>query len=108
MGAFRTAYRVADPAGKSWRDGLPVDCSGKTPNGSSFSDIKTLRQLLAKNPEQLARGVARHLVTYATGAPAGVLDRAAIEALVKTTAGDEYGMRSLIHAVVQSELFRWK
>jgi len=43
----------------------------------------------------------------AIGAPATALDQPAIDALVKSIGG-EYGMRSLIHAVVHSELFRCK
>lgn len=104
-GRYRTAYRVAKD--KTWQDGPAVDCSGKTPDGKTFADIRDLRALLIKQPELLARGLARHLVTYATGAPVTAIDQPAIEALVKS-AGGEYGVRSLIHAVVQSELFRTK
>ena len=64
--------------------------------------------MLAARPEQLARGVTRHLVTYATGAPPTPLDDRAIDAIVKTAEPNGYGLRSLVHAVVQSELFRWK
>jgi hypothetical protein len=104
-GRYRTAYREAKDQG--WRDGLPVDCSGKAPDGRTFTGIAELRRMLAAQPEPLARGMARHLVTYATGAPVGALDQPAIEALVKGVGG-EFGLRSLVHAVVQSELFRWK
>jgi mono/diheme cytochrome c family protein len=104
-GRHRTAYRVAKD--KGWQDGPAVDCSGKTPDGKTFADIRELRALLAANPEALARGLARHLVTYATGAPVSAIDQPAIEALVKSVGG-EYGVRALIHAVVQSEPFRSK
>jgi hypothetical protein len=67
-----------------------------------------LRQLLGKDPEQLARGITRQLVTYAAGAPAGRVDQPAIERIVRAAAPDNYGLRSLIHAVVQSQLFGWK
>jgi hypothetical protein len=118
-GGFRTKYREVDPdiaslpanqrqGRPTWRDGLPVDCSGQTPDGHAFTGIAELRQLLSKNPEQLARGVTRHLITYATGAPATPLDQAAIDAIVKSTAAEDYGLRSIVHAVVQSEVFRWK
>ena len=118
-GAFRKNYRVVDPEVvalppdkrkglQTWRDGLPVDCSGKTPDGRAFAGIAELRQMLAKNPEQLARGVTRHLVTYATGTPPTRIDEPAIEAIVKNAAPGDYGLRSLVHAVVQSELFRSK
>ncbi len=104
-GRFREKYREAN--GNAWRNGLAVDCSGKTPDGKTFSSIVELRKMLDAKPEQLARGMARHLVTYATGAPVTALDQAAIDALVKSVGG-EYGLRSLVHAVVQSELFRFK
>ncbi len=112
-GAFRTNYRTPDPEAKTkgaqrWKDGPPVDCTGKTPDGAEFSGVKALRQLMAKRPEMLATGVARHLVTYATGAPAGRLDEPAIAEIVKQSAPGDYGLRSLIHNLVQSEIFRNK
>jgi mono/diheme cytochrome c family protein len=119
VGGFRTAYREPDPevlalpadqrkGRRTWRDGLPVDCTGTTPAGQAFSGIVQLRQLLARDPEQLARGVTRHLVAYATGAPATAIDQAAIQAVAASAKADGYGLRSLVHALVQSELFRWK
>jgi len=118
-GGFRQKYRevnpevVAIPAHQrkgrpTWRDGLPVDASGETPDGQKFTGIGELRQALSKHPEQLSRGVTRHLITYATGTPPNGLDQQAIEHIVKSTAADDYGLRSLVHAIVQSELFRWK
>jgi hypothetical protein len=47
-------------------------------------------------------------VTYATGTrPLGV-DTIAIEALVADARLDAYGFRSLLHCVIQSDLFRNK
>ena len=110
-GTYRKTYRVLNPerkAGPWWTEGLPVDCSGKTPTGQTFADIRELRKAVAQNPAQLARGVTRHLVTYATGAPATRLDQPAIESIVTAAAKDNHGLRSLVHGVVQSELFRSK
>lgn len=119
MGGFRTNYRTVSTDDKGlkpgqeknaakWRDGLPVDCSGITPDGKPFANVRELRQMLAQNPYQLARGVTRHLITYATGEPATPIDQPAIEAIVKDAARDDYGLRSIVHAVIQSELFRFK
>ena len=112
MGNLRTNYRTADAAaikGKSkWKEGPPVDSTGITPEGAAFSGIKQLREILAKNPEQLARGVTSNLVTYSTGSPASQLDQKAIEAIVKNSQPDDYGLRSIIHGVIQSDLFRSK
>lgn len=110
-GSYRKNYRVLNPERKSgpwWTDGLAVDCSGKTPTGQTFADIRELRKNVASNPAQLARGVTRHLVTYATGAPPTRLDQPALDAIVAASAKDNHGLRSLIHGVVQSDLFRSK
>lgn len=119
MGGFRKNYRVADPEyaqlppnerqnRNPWKDGLPVDCAGVTPTGQTFAGIQELRQALAKNPAQLARGVTRHLITYSTGTPASPLDQRAIDAIVESSASADYGLRTLVRGVVQSELFRSK
>ena len=110
-GTYRKNYRILNPERKSgpwWADGLPVDSSGQTPTGQAFKDIRDLRQTLAQNPAQLARGLTRHLVTYATGAPPTRLDQPAIESIVTAAAPNNYPLRALIHGVVQSDLFRWK
>ena len=110
MGQFRTKYRVSNgEKGKQrWKEGLPVDCSGTTPGGKSFASIQELRRLLAQRPDQLARGVTRHLLTYATGEPTTPIDQPTVESIVKAAAKDRYGLRSLVHAVVQSQLFQTK
>lgn len=118
-GGFRTKFRELNPEvaklrpdqrqGRApWRDGLKVDCAGQTPDGMAFRNVGDLRKLLASNPRQLALGLTRHLITYATGTPPTGVDEPAIEAIVQKTAADDYPVRSLIHALVQSEVFRNK
>jgi hypothetical protein len=92
----------------AWRNHLPVESAGTLPDGRPFADIKALRKMLSERPEQLAAGVASHLVTYGTGMrPLGV-DNVAIETIVAQTKPEAYGFRSLLHSVIQSELFRTK
>ncbi len=112
MGQYRDHYRLLaekQPRGKPmWTDGLPVDSSGITPEGKEFEDIVQLRELLGNQPEKLAWGVTQHLMTYATATPTGPLDAQAIQQIVDQAASDQYGLRSLVHGIVQSPLFRWK
>jgi len=92
----------------TWRNHLPVESNGSTPDGKEFTGIADLRKRLADDPGQLAYGVGSHLVTYATGMrPLGV-DGLAIETIAEQTKPDAYGLRSLLHAVIQSDLFRKK
>jgi uracil-DNA glycosylase len=92
----------------AWRNHLPVESAGTLPDGRPFADIKALRAVLAEQPDLLARGVAGHLVTYGTGMrPLGV-DAVALERIVAQSKPEGYGFRSLLHAVIQSDLFRTK
>lgn len=119
MGGWRDRYR-ADGDGQpdvgigkggqkfAFHSALPVDASGELPDGRKFADIRGLKRLLLDDEEQVARNLARQLTVYATGAPIRFSDRPEIEAILKRTRADQYGVRSLIREVVQSRLFREK
>src|SRR2546421_2431044 len=84
---------------------LPTDASGMLPDGRQFHDVRELKQLLLANEKQLARNLARQLTVYATGAPIHFADREPIEQILERASSSHYGVRSLIHELVQSELF---
>jgi len=48
------------------------------------------------------------LITYATGRAPQAADQAVVEAIVVKIGADNYGLRSLVHEIVQSELFQNK
>ena len=48
------------------------------------------------------------LVAYATGRAPQPADRDAVERIFAQISGKDYGLRSLIHEIVRSELFRSK
>jgi hypothetical protein len=116
MGGWRERYRseaggeLAKGLAKSGQKfafhyALPVDASGELPDGRKFRDIKEFKQLLLENEEQLARNLTQQLVVYATGAPIRFSDRPAISKILANSRAGEYGVRSLVHGIVQSELF---
>jgi hypothetical protein len=120
MGGWREKYRAvsleAPPAFGFGRNGhpfafhyaQPVDPSGELPDGRPFTDVRDFKQLLLADEAQLARNIARQLVIFATGAPIRFSDRAAIEKIVAEAKPSQYGVRTLVHGVIQSELFRNK
>jgi hypothetical protein len=63
---------------------------------------------LLSDRDQLARALAVKLLTYATGVSVTTADHPKIEAIVESIRGQNYGFRSLVHEVVQSELFQNK
>lgn len=121
MGGWRTRYRAShqgqgDKVMGFGHDGLifkfllgqPVDATGELPDGRAFSDIREFRQALLAGEEKLARNLAQQLAVYATGAPIRFSDRAQIARIVERSRASDYGVRSLIHELVQSELFLHK
>ena len=117
MGGWRDRYRATAEDGdvepgfgkNGWpldfRYALPVDASGQLPDGRTFQDIRDFKRLLLADETQIARNVARQLTVYATGAPIRFADRAAIERILDGARADQYGVRSLVHQIVQSDLF---
>jgi hypothetical protein len=86
----------------------PVDPSGVLPDGRGFKDVRDLKRLLLRDERQIARNIVRQLVTYSTGAPVRFSDRSAVEAILDRTRAGGYGVKSLIHALIASDLFRSK
>jgi Protein of unknown function (DUF1592)/Protein of unknown function (DUF1588)/Protein of unknown function (DUF1587)/Protein of unknown function (DUF1585)/Protein of unknown function (DUF1595) len=117
MGGFRERYRaVAEDATPekgigmngqafAFHFGLPVDSSGTLADGRRFQDVRELKRILLSDERALARNIACQLAIYATGAPISFSDRASIEHILDRSAAHRWGMRSIIHSIIQSELF---
>lgn len=124
IGGWRENYRVVaerknwvnnrvGPLAKylaAWQYGLgpAIDPADVLPDGRAFADILEFKKLLLSNPEQIARCFTEKLLTYATGQPIGLSDRRDVDQIVVETQATDYGVRSLVHAVVASDLFRRK
>lgn len=97
-----------DPIG-GWRDRIEntkVDASGELPSGETFSDVVGLKKILVQRQDMFARMLTDRLLTYACGRRMEALDESTVEKTVSKVSQAKYGMRSLIEAVVMSELFR--
>jgi hypothetical protein len=120
MGGWRDRYRGVDeskPAEKGigkngqpfeFHYALPVDSTGVLPDGRTFNGIRDLKRLLLTDEHQLAMNMAKQLTVFATGAPVRFSDRVQIAKMVENARADQYGVRSIIHQVVESDLFRNK
>ena len=87
---------------------LPVDCSGELWDERKFADIREFKRLLLGDERLIARNLARQFIVYATGAPVRFGDRAEVERILDRSRASGYGVRTLLHEVVQSELFQYK
>src|SRR4051812_512757 len=120
MGAHRVRYRAVAENVKpepgfgmngqafAFHYGLPVDSTGELPDGHAFNDIKEFKRLVLRDELPIARNLARQLVAFATGAPVRYMERPQIDKIMEQAKASDYGVRSMIHGIVQSELFQVK
>ncbi len=112
---FRTRYRATGgeltfgdftvPA--PYTEGLPVDSTGVTPAGNTFAGIEDYKRLMLRNDlEQVARNLTAQFLVYATGAEIEFADRDAVEGILARLRDDGYPIRTMLHEVVRSDLFR--
>ena len=75
------------------------------PDGRRFHDVDEFKQLIAADPDRIAGCLAEKLIVYATGSGISYADRRAVNEIVKSVRPRNFGLRSLVHAVVQSPVF---
>jgi mono/diheme cytochrome c family protein len=116
IGGWREFYRTSgngkpvmiDGRRMPYLRGPKVDPADVMADGRAFKDIDEFKQLLLRDKDQLARALATRLTTYATGAATQTADQPEIEAIVRKIRERDYGLRTLVHEVVQSRLFLHK
>jgi hypothetical protein len=116
IGGWRDNYRssgngqpvVIDGKRMHYLKGPKVDAADVLPDGRRFRNIDELKQLLLKDKDQLARALIEKLLTYATGAAPGASDKPEIEVIIRKIREKNYGLRTLVHEVVKSDLFQRK
>ena len=72
----------------------------------TFADIREFKQRLLPDERQIARNFAEQLIVYATGTPISFADRDGVDGILDNSSQSKYGVWSILHAVIQSELFR--
>ncbi len=116
IGGWRDNYRVTgsgatviiDGRRMAYHRGKPVDPSDVLADGSRFQNVDEFKQLLLRDKDQLARAITTKLLTYATGSAPAAIDKPEIERIVGQVREHNYGLRSIVHEVVQSALFQTK
>ena len=116
IGNYREFYRGTErtraypqplfpTSGRAIFRGADVEQGGTTPEGRTFKDISDYKRLLLEDKDQLARSLTQKLIIYATGADIQFADREVIEQIVATLRTHNYGLRTLVHEIVQSRVF---
>jgi hypothetical protein len=119
-GRWRTVYRAIPESAKDkvvgipgidiryYTSGKPVDPGFAMADGRAFKNVDEFKTIVLADPAQIARCVTEKLVVYLTGAPVQFADREVIETIVQRAATSDYGLRTLVHEVIQSRIFTHK
>lgn len=111
IGGWRQRYRSLEgnrqdrvPKTNYYR-GLSVESHGSLGRGREFHNFIEFRQRLLEDPELIAQAIASKLLVYGCGRPVTHADQSMVNRVVEQTRQHGYGLKAMIHAVVESELF---
>ena len=105
IGQWRTQ---ANGEGFRGRNAPPIEISGEFPEGDAFASLEEYKAGLLKRKDPFARNLTTKVLTYALTRPVGYADHQTVDAITATLRRDDYQIRTLIRAVVSSELFQTK
>jgi hypothetical protein len=117
IGGWRDHYRglgsgreklTVKGAKAQFHPAAPVDPSGELIGGKAFANVDEFKKAMLADREQIARCIAEKLLTYATGHTLDFVDRDSVQRIVERTRAKDFGLRSIVHEVVQSETFLTK
>ena len=95
-----------------WRTkdaGLPIDASGKLPDGTKFKGPGELRKiLLTGHRDEFVATVTEKLLTYALGRGVEYYDLPTVRSIMRETAKDNYRLPALISTIVKSTPFQMR
>ena len=98
-----------------WRDQdnfnkvkVAINPAGSLYKGPSFESYAELRDIIYDRADDFNYGLIRNLLSYSLGRPVAFSDRALMDDLHLEMKKDQFSMRSLIHAIVQSKEFKTK
>ncbi|OWK37918.1 hypothetical protein FRUB_07038 [Fimbriiglobus ruber] len=111
-GGFRKQYLryYVEPknADKGWGKVITagnVDPSGQLATGEKFADVREFKRLLLQNEDRFAHCLTEKLMTFALGRELGFSDRDYVDGVLKSSAANGRGLRTLVHAIVESPAF---
>jgi len=86
--------------------GPDVVIDGELSEGERFADFQEFRALLLQREEQILRGIAKKLLVYGSGRPMTLADESSVNFVVAQARQKNLGLKSMVQAVVESEMFQ--
>ena len=76
-----------------------------TVDNKPFHDIQQFKTLLLREKGLISTCLTEKLLVYGTGRKIGFSDRDAVQQIVKDVTNQGSGLKTLIHEIIQSDLF---
>ncbi|MDB4652502.1 DUF1585 domain-containing protein, partial [bacterium] len=73
--------------------------------GETFKGIREYKKILANQKSMVTENLLKQLVVYSTGAEIQFADRDKVAKMTEDNLKKSGGVRDLIHAMIQSDLF---
>lgn len=87
---------------------LPIDSSGRLPDGTAFEGPTGLRAILLERRDQFVSTLTEKLLAYSLGRAPEYFDRPTVRDITRAAAADNYRWSSIIVGIVQSPPFRMR
>lgn len=87
---------------------LPIDTSGKLPDGREFAGALGLRDVLLEDFDAVREALAAQLLTYALGRGLEYHDECAVKEIAAATKQNGDTLAAMVHAVVESGPFQMR
>ena len=105
IGMWRTK---ANGEGFRGRNVPTLDVSGTFPEGDAYDSLEQYKAGLLKRKDPFSRNLATQMLTYALTRPIGYADHQTVDSVTAALGQNEFRIRTLIRAIVASELFQTK
>jgi len=110
IGGWRENYRALDSDNGGRRpklvDGKPVLSNDTILNVGPYEDFNQFRQILLEQQHLVYHNMAAQLARFALGRNLNFADRDDLQTIVNQTTARNAGMRTMVHALIQSPLFQ--
>lgn len=104
---FDTIGRWRDTE-KVGRKEVPIEPGGILPGGAAFANVKELKAVLLDEKSRLAEELVESMMAYALGRTVEFSDTDAVDQILQDLKANDYRVRSMIHEIAASPLFRTK
>jgi len=91
---------------RTQENGAPIEASGALPDGTMLNGIDGLKKVVLARRDDFVECLAEKMLTYALGRGLESYDQAAVRAIRRKAAGEDYRFSSLILGVVNSVPFQ--